>query len=370
LFVNVGLSAEDYLTPWRAEREMVLAAVVFLWLLTAGAGWISWRQYRAQMAEMQGRLAAARELELAQRDIRELNASLERRVEARTHELADANRQLRDTLEHLERTRDELLQREKLASLGAMVAGVAHELNTPIGNALLVASSLHEEAEDFADQCNGRLTRGGLDAYVEKTVHGAEMLLGNLRRAANLIASFKQLSIDQTSDQRRLFSIGDVCNEVVTALTPTLRKTTHRVELAIPDELTIDSYPGAFGQVLTNLITNAIDHAFDQREGGTVRIAGEALSPEEVRVIFSDDGRGMTPDVFRRVFDPFFTTKLGKGGSGIGMHLVYHLVTATLGGKIVGDSGPHGTSWVILLPVKAPVPPEGLDAPFMIERRS
>ena len=300
-------------------------------------------------------LFAARQLARAENRILELNRDLEQRVENRTRALAETNEQLTATLNRLEQAQGELVRSEKLASLGSMVAGVAHELNTPIGNALLVATSLDDKTREFREKATSGLTRTALEQQIRDSTEGMEMLSTNLYRAAELISSFKQLSVDQISSQRRKFSLLSVCNEVSLALMPTLKKLSHSLEIEVPEEMVLDSFPGAISQILANLINNALNHAFDGMSAGTMQITAENRTNGMIELRFSDNGCGMPPEVLRHVFDPFFTTKLGKGGSGLGMHIVYSIVSQQLGGKIEAQSTPgQGTCWIIQLPLSAP----------------
>jgi signal transduction histidine kinase len=298
---------------------------------------------------------AANRLAASEARIRELNSHLEDRVEERTHELGVANEHLRETLEHLESTRDGLVRSEKLAALGALVAGVAHELNTPIGNALLVATSLQAEAESFTSTVSKPLTRVALDHHLETEAAGADMLVSNLERAAELVRGFKQLAADQTSEQRRRFVLAEAVEEVMLAMRPALKRTAFEVSVDVPPDLDMDSYPGPLTQILINFMNNALLHAFEGRDEGRMTLAIRAAPGERVEIVFSDNGCGMSAEVVTHVFDPFFTTKLGHGGSGLGMHMAFNSVTKILGGTIDVDSAPgQGTRWKLSLPRVGP----------------
>ncbi|MFC5301426.1 PAS domain S-box protein [Azospira restricta] len=272
----------------------------------------------------------------------ELNAELEARVAERTAEL--------------QRAQDELIRSEKLAALGALVAGVAHELNTPIGNSVTVASTLHERTQEFAGQIDdGLLRRSALNAYLDAARTASDLLLRNLDQARNLVTSFKQVAVDQTSDQRRRFDLREVVGEVLMTLSPTIRKTPFKVAMEIPEGIVLDSYPGPLGQVITNFVTNSLVHAFDGRRRGQVVIRAGVPEHGQVVMTVEDDGVGIAEEHFRRIFDPFFTTKLGQGGSGLGLHIVYNIVTRVLGGRISLDSRlGTGTTFMLTMPLCAP----------------
>jgi signal transduction histidine kinase len=248
----------------------------------------------------------------------------------------------------------ELVQSEKLAALGSLVAGIAHELNTPIGNSLMVASTLRDIGRDFRVGMEGGLKRSTLTSFVSETESAADILVRNLVVAGELIASFKQVAVDQTSSQRRRFALHEVVREILVTMHPTFRKTPYVIEEDIPDGIWLDSYPGPFGQVVTNLLNNTLLHAFDGCESGVVRLSAEQ---RDGVVIFccEDNGVGINPAHLNKIFDPFFTTKLGKRGTGLGLNIVHNIVTGVLGGEINVSSEPgHGTCFVLRIPLDAP----------------
>lgn len=278
----------------------------------------------------------------------ELNNQLEQRVAERTAELSS-------TLTNLERAQDELLQNEKLASLGALVAGVSHELNTPIGNALMVASSYEEAHKKIVKQLETGLTRSALDQFLNEIDEGNNIIERNLYRAAELIRSFKQLAVDQTSYQRRQFDLKTLSHEIVVTLQPTLRKTPFILKDDFCNDVTFDSYPGPLGQVLINLINNSIVHGFAGKNSGVIHLQCEHNDPNWVKLIISDNGNGIPKADQKKIFDPFFTTQLGQGGSGLGLHIIYTLVTGLLGGRIeLNSKKNHGTVFTLHLPLIAP----------------
>ena len=287
--------------------------------------------------------------------LQRMNEALESRVAARTHDLAASNAELSATVEQLRRAQVELVRSERLASLGSLVAGVAHELNTPLGSALLVATTLGDGIEELRRKLGtGELKRSTLDAFLEQQAEAQALIVRNARRAAELIGRFKQVAVDQTSEQRRRFDLAEVVEEVIGTLQPRLRKTPHQVVVDIAPGLAMDSYPGPLGQVITNLVLNALLHGLGE-EPGEVRVVASRHDEESVALSVSDNGVGIPAEHLSRIFDPFFTTKLGEGGSGLGLHIVYSLVQRSLGGRIDVDSRPgRGACFTVVMPAVAP----------------
>ncbi|NJM13942.1 MAG: histidine kinase, partial [Synechococcaceae cyanobacterium SM1_2_3] len=266
----------------------------------------------------------------------------------RTAALERANADLRQAM-------SQLVQSEKLAALGNLVAGIAHELNTPIGNAVMLASTLADQERGFSAQMATGLSRSALQRFVESVRENSDILQRSLERAAELISSFKQVAVDQASYQRRRFALDEVVQEIALALKPRLRRSVATLEVSIAADLRLDSFPGPLGQVLMNLIQNALIHAFDGRDAGRIRIESVPSGPGRIGLRVSDDGNGIAPAHLSRIFDPFFTTRLGQGGSGLGLHIVYNLVTGLLGGVIEARSVPgHGAAFFLELPLIAP----------------
>ncbi|MBI1834399.1 MAG: GAF domain-containing protein, partial [Burkholderiales bacterium] len=225
-----------------------------------------------------------------------------------------------DTYQQLSSAQQLLMSKEKLAALGALVAGVAHEINTPLGNCLLTATTLRENSTKFLEQLEGgSLKRSGMNQFTHVLIEANEMLMRNLLTASDLVSSFKQVSVDQTSQQRRRFKLQQTSQEIVRTMQARINKQGHHLELHIPPHITIDSYPGPYGQVLTNLINNALIHGLEDRRDGKMVLSAEEVDNDQIRISFIDNGKGIKPEHLRRVFDPFFTTKLGHGGSGLGM---------------------------------------------------
>jgi len=254
----------------------------------------------------------------------------------------------------LDATREELIRKDKLAALGGLVAGVAHEINTPLGVAVtaasLAADRLREVEEAFL---TGTLRRQDLQHGLAQAQEAARMTLGNLRRAADMIGNFKQIAVDQSSEAQRTVVLGPYIREVVGSLGPLYRRTPHRVVIDVRAEIELTTFVGAVSQVCTNLVHNALVHAFPDDRVGTVTIEIDRDGEHGALLVVRDDGVGMEPAVLRRVFDPFFTTQRGRGGSGLGMHIVHNLVTDLLGGAIEVSSTPNqGTRVTIRLPIR------------------
>jgi PAS domain S-box-containing protein len=260
-------------------------------------------------------------------------------------------------LRNLRETQNSLIEAEKLAALGRLVAGVAHEVNNPVGISLTVASSLERKTALFTNEvAHGALRRSSLNEFLEASRDASSQLVANLNRAAELIASFKQVAADRNYSDQRTFDLGDLTEQVVMSLRPGLRK--HHLTLTVDCQpnLTMNSYPGPYGQVLTNLFLNAVAHAFPDGRPGSVEITVRESGKDNVEIIFSDNGCGMSLDVRRRAFDPFFTTRRDQGGTGLGLHIVYSIVTNRLGGRLELDSEPgRGTRIQIILPRVAPL---------------
>lgn len=246
-----------------------------------------------------------------------------------------------------------LLSQEKLAALGSLVAGVAHELNTPIGNSLLTASTLQEQTRGFLRRMDQpALRRSDLQQFAMSVQDGSELLMRNLMSASELVTSFKQVSADQASQQRRRFNLCRTTEEIARTLRSQIYKQGHSFQADIPPHLELNSYPGPYGQIITNLINNAMLHAFAGHSGGKMHLQAEQINLNYIRLVFSDNGCGITVQDQRRIFDPFFTTKLGQGGSGLGLSIVHNLVNTVMQGSIEVDSTlGHGTKFLIKLAI-------------------
>jgi PAS domain S-box-containing protein len=282
-------------------------------------------------------------------EVRELNVSLERRVQERTKELEQA-------LATLNVAKDELVHSEKLAALGSLVAGVAHEINTPVGIGVTAASYLEDRVKELAVRYeSGAISRSDLTGFLATASEATAMVLSNLKRAADLIRSFKMVAVDQASSKRREFMLKETVEEVVSTLRHLVKIAGVRIELDLAEGIRMDSYPGPLGQVLTNLFNNVLIHAFEGREAGCIRIETCAHDADVVLLRFIDDGAGIAPSDIGKIFDPFFTTKFGSGGSGLGLNIVHNIVTSMLGGRISVESElGRGTTFTLTLPLVSP----------------
>lgn len=265
----------------------------------------------------------------------------------------------------LRQAQQDLIQAEKMASLGSLVAGVAHEINTPLGNTLTAASHLHDKVTDLAAMLEeNRLRRSDLVAFVGLLTETTRLMVANCERAAELVQSFKQVAVDQTSGERRRFDLKDYIDEVLLSLRPQLRKTGHRIIVDCPENLEIDGYPGAVSQLLTNFLLNSLMHAYEPGQSGRIAIRVHVPEDDVVELAYTDDGKGIPQELLGRIYDPFFTTRRGSGGSGLGLHIVYNLVTGTLRGQISVESEPgRGTCFTVRFPPRTPSDTARLDVP-------
>jgi signal transduction histidine kinase len=271
-------------------------------------------------------------------------------------EVQERTRQLSQSLDDLRAAQGSLVQTEKLAALGRLVAGVAHEINTPVGTSLTVASALIDKTKKFeAGVAKGDVRRSTLTEFIAASREAASQIMFNLGNAVELIQSFKQVAADRNVSDRRRFDLGEVTEQVVRGLRFGLRGQKVTVTVDCAPDLAMNSYPGPYGQVLTNLVLNSAAHAFPDGARGSVHIAAQASGRNHVEVLFSDDGCGMSPEVKRQVFDPFFTTRRDQGNTGLGLHIVHNIVTNRLGGRIHLETKPGmGTKIQIIVPREAP----------------
>ncbi|UGV29201.1 HAMP domain-containing histidine kinase [Rhodopseudomonas boonkerdii] len=269
------------------------------------------------------------------------------------NELRAAKEKAESALLELNTAQQNLIDAERLAALGGLVAGVAHEVNNPIGISLTVASSFARRAEMFDAELRSKspLKRSQLEDFVRTSQDAAQQLVANLHRAGDLIQSFKQVAVDRSHAERRQFNLGEATDQIIASLRPVLKKAPITISVDVPDGLLVDGYPGSYGQILTNLFLNAANHAFPGGQPGAISITAKPRGADDIEISFTDNGVGMSPEVQRQAFDPFFTTRRNDGGTGLGLHIVYNLVTQQLGGRMMLESRPgQGTTFRIIMP--------------------
>lgn len=296
-----------------------------------------------ELAVSEMRIAGQRKYTGIIRDITERKKA-EAQLQAQIEETQQALQRLRDT-------QAQLVQSERLASLGGLVAGIAHEVNTPIGVGVTAASFLSDQVNTIRkDIESGNLTKSRFNIFLEHCQESSDILLNNLQRAADLVQSFKKVAVDQSSDEHRKIGLAGYIEELLTSLRPKYKHTGHRIEVDCDDSIEMETVPGALSQVLTNLIVNSLTHAFLEGDNGVMTIAADQ-DADGITLTYSDDGQGIPEQYLSKIFDPFFTTKRGQGGSGLGLHIVFSLVHQTLGGHISVHSSPNtGTKFTIRLP--------------------
>ena len=291
-------------------------------------------------------------------DLKAANSGLEQRVNERTVALDRSNQELLQAVQRLSAAQDELVQSEKLASLGSLVAGVAHELNTPLGNALVTATTMSSDIEAMSQKfSSAEMKRSTLADFLERMAAGAKLTERSLVRGAGLIASFKQVAVDQVSERRRTFELAQVLTEVIDTLRPNIKVLAQNIELKLDfhPNVSVDGFPGPLGQVVINLITNSATHAFEGRDSGRITVSTRPLGADAVLLVVEDDGVGISSEHIGQIFDPFFTTKMGRGGSGLGLSISRRIAAKVLGGQIRLTSPPgQGARFELLLPLKSP----------------
>ena len=290
------------------------------------------------------------ELIAHQRELRQENENRQY-IEA---ELRKRNQELASSMDTLHQAQEQLVESERMASLGGLVAGIAHDVNTPLGVSVTAASFLQERLNnlktDFEDKS---LTSKNMASFIDEAEQTALLLLNNLERASDLIASFKQVAVDQTSETEREFVLGDYINEIIQSLKPSFKHTEHQINVSCPDNLVVTCAPGAIAQIVTNMVVNSITHGFENNVAGTITLDVKEAG-ENVVINYQDDGKGLSEEELSKLFDAFFTTKRGEGGSGLGTHIMYNLVTQSLHGHIEADSTlGNGLQYTIRFPKKS-----------------
>lgn len=262
-----------------------------------------------------------------------------------------SNTELEETLNHLRQTQKHLVETEKMASLGSMVAGIAHEINAPVGIGLTAASSLRDEVQNARLRFNaGELKRSEMEKFMDHADQASTLLLNNLAQAANIINSFKQIAVDQTSEERRVIKLKNYCDTVLASMSSVYKNLPITIINNCDESIELNIPPGAIYQIISNLLLNSVAHAFDKNKPGNITISARKESEKTV-FEYEDDGKGIDTAHINKIFDPFFTTRRGQGGSGLGLSIVYNLVTSTLKGTITAQSTVgKGTQFLITIP--------------------
>ena len=330
--VNRAINGEPQMFEWIHCREdkSIFYAEVSLNNVELPSG----IHVQAVIRDITERKQAANELKLRSEELAQTNKELQKHKEHLEEMVKERTIELEESLQRLTNTQDKLVESEKMAALGGLVAGVAHEINTPVGIGVTAASHLEDKTKQFEKTYHTeKLSRKAFENYINTVKDSSKLILTNMNRAADLIQSFKQVAVDQTSSERRTFEMKEYMHEVLLSLHPKFKKTNFKIELDCPGELTVNSFPGALSQIMTNLLMNSLQHGFEGLTEGTINI-NIRKEDENIILTYSDDGNGVDKDCLKKIFDPFFTTRRGQGGSGLGMHIVYNLVAQTMGGTI------------------------------------
>ncbi|WP_278355657.1 ATP-binding protein [Idiomarina abyssalis] len=290
----------------------------------------------------------------AEEEASQLNTELERQVTQRTQALKESNSELLKTLEQLHQYQGQLVESEKMASLGDMVAGIAHEVNTPIGLSVTASTLLQDKLTVMQEKFDEkRISTSEFERFLSDCDENLQIIYRNLGRAADLVTSFKQVAVDQSSEVDRDIHIPSFMNDVLISVKPRrLDPEKFPIRISCPDNLTVRAKAGPLNQVLINLIVNSMVHAFDGYDHGQIDITFGMQNDTELEMVYADNGKGVPSDISRKIFDPFVTTKRGSGGSGLGLHLVYNLVTQVLGGNIhFFSEEKNGVEFIVRFPV-------------------
>ncbi len=291
-------------------------------------------------------------LKETQQQLSRAKSELEVRVEERTEQLSSSNLQLEQAIQDLKTTQNQLIEKEKMSALGRLVAGVAHEINTPLGIALTSSSLLASQSNDLESALlNGSISKTKFHEICSVINEGSELISNNLHRASELISNFKMVAVDQSYDNKRKIVLQHYIRDVVNAMTPKTKEKNIKVFVSGLDEVEIYTYPGSLSQILTNLIDNAVLHAFSNVDSGEINIQ-YAIVDQQIELIFEDDGEGIDEDMLSKIFEPFYTSKLGSGGTGLGLSIVYNIITQRLNGHIRCESQINkGTRFTVSIPM-------------------
>jgi len=306
------------------------------------------RDERNEISWMIGTGIDVTETHKAKENLEILNLELEKKVNDRTHMYKEAIQELEKTLNELKETEEQLIRAEKMAALGELVAGVAHEINTPVGIGVTASTHIIEKTGDFIKLFEeNSITKTALKEYMTSVQELSALLFTNLKRAGDLINSFKQVSVDQSSEEKRQFNIKEYLREILLSLHPKLKSTKIKVDIECDESIDISGYPGALSQVITNLIINSLTHGYNKNDEGYIKISVFDNQDDEIIIRYTDDGAGISEEIIDKIFDPFFTTKRGSGGSGLGLYIIFNIVTTKFNGSIKCESSlGKGTTFI------------------------
>ncbi len=313
------------------------------------------QNFAGSLADLISRAMQAEKRQVAQNELKRINENLENIVEERTRALQKANGELSEAMDNLKKTQKKLLESEKMASLGGLVAGVAHEINTPVGIGVTAASHLTNKTKSFLEIYKaGKMKKSDLDGFIDTVAQSGDMILSNLDRAATLIQSFKQVAVDQSVEEKREIELKSYLDEILISLKPKLKQSNHSVTVTSDHSVSINTFPGTVSQIVTNLVMNSVIHGFEERADGVISIDIKKLPNDNVSLIFRDNGRGIEKENLSKIFDPFFTTKRGSGGSGLGLNIIYNLISQKLNGTITCESDiGKGAVFIIEIPLES-----------------
>lgn len=297
-----------------------------------------------EMAGLVGAIFDITQLKQTTKELNDLNVNLEKKVKQRTQELEF-------TINDLKSAQDKLVEAEKMASLGGLVAGIAHEINTPLGISLTGIThfkSVEKELHELYN--NNKMSQENFEDFLNQTDELSTLIINNLTKTSLLVKSFKQISVDQTSEEKRDFELIKYLNNIILSINNIIKKTKHTIEIQIDSEIICDSYPGAFSQIFTNLIINSFNHGFKNIEKGTI-IINAYEKDDNIIISYSDNGVGIKEEVLPKIFDPFFTTNREHGGTGLGLNIIYNIITRLLKGTIKCKSEENkGVEFIITVP--------------------
>jgi len=340
---ETGISLKIIITPpwWKTTLAYIMYIIIFILLIYSYIRWRTWR-LRKEKDELEKQVKKRTRQIAEQKD----------KIEEANEELLQQKEELQSTLENLQKTQEQLIESEKMAALGGLVAGVAHEINTPVGITVTAASGLMEETKKMADLYKeNKISRAEFKEYLNTTNQSVKLILSNMERTATMIQSFKQVSVDQSTENKRSFKLKSYTEDVIQSLYPKLKNRKIHINLDIDEELEIDSYPGAYSQIITNLVLNSITHGFEEKHEGRIELKAVNKNGELV-MEYKDNGKGISQENQKKIYNPFFTTNK-KIGTGLGMHIVYNLVTQKLKGNIECNSKPgEGVLFIMQIPLK------------------